>query len=320
MNITTLKYVVEVDAIGSISKAAHALSIAQPNLSRAIKELESELNITIFIRRSKGVQATPEGQQFISYARSIVSQLDELETLYKSPGDDSVTAAIAVPHSSLPSIAFAQFANTFTSREHFDLTLHEANEVKAFQLLSERTVQMAVIRYQSNMEPYILNRLTQMKLQHEPIWSFTMQILLSKHHPLAKMKAIPYHLLVKYPLLIHGDYQLPAFELSQLRQGAAATTPAKHIYVHDRASQYDLLEHVEGAYMWVQPLPQEELKRYGAVLRPCLLKGVAYNDIAVYPRDTVPSAPIRYYIDLLISIVSKLGEAKIDGTSLAQLN
>ena len=55
MNILHLKYAVEVAKAGSLSKAAEALYMNQPNLSRAIKELEASLDITLFGRSAKGV-------------------------------------------------------------------------------------------------------------------------------------------------------------------------------------------------------------------------------------------------------------------------
>ena len=82
MNILHLKYAVEVAKAGSLSKAAEALYMNQPNLSRAIKELEASLGITIFGRSAKGVYVTPEGEEFLGYARKILSQIDEVEDLY----------------------------------------------------------------------------------------------------------------------------------------------------------------------------------------------------------------------------------------------
>lgn len=60
MNILHVKYAVEVAKTLSISKAAENLYTTQPNLSRAINELESHIGITIFRRMSKGVAVTPE--------------------------------------------------------------------------------------------------------------------------------------------------------------------------------------------------------------------------------------------------------------------
>ena len=62
MNILHMKYAVEIAKVGSINKASEVLLIAQPNLSRSIKELESDLGITIFSRTSKGMYLTPEGE------------------------------------------------------------------------------------------------------------------------------------------------------------------------------------------------------------------------------------------------------------------
>ena len=83
MNLLHLKYAVEIDCTKSISKAAENLYMGQPNLSRAIKELEENLGIKIFRRTSKGIITTPEGEEFLEYARKITSQVEELENVYK---------------------------------------------------------------------------------------------------------------------------------------------------------------------------------------------------------------------------------------------
>ena len=82
MNILYLKYAVEVAKTKSISRAAENLYMGQPNLSRAIKELEESLGITIFARSPQGVKTTPEGEEFLSYAKNILRQIDEVEAVY----------------------------------------------------------------------------------------------------------------------------------------------------------------------------------------------------------------------------------------------
>ena len=84
MNILHMKYAVEVARIGSINKASEELYIAQPNLSRSIKELETDLGIQIFDRSPKGMVLTPEGEKFIRYARKVLNQIDEIEKIYKA--------------------------------------------------------------------------------------------------------------------------------------------------------------------------------------------------------------------------------------------
>lgn len=84
MNILHLKYAVEVEKTHSINRAAENLFMAQPNLSRAIRELEESLGITIFRRTSKGISVTPQGEEFLQYAKKILAQIDEVESLYKN--------------------------------------------------------------------------------------------------------------------------------------------------------------------------------------------------------------------------------------------
>ncbi|MBQ8056739.1 MAG: LysR family transcriptional regulator, partial [Ruminococcus sp.] len=58
MNLLHVKYALTVAKTGSLSKASEELLIAVPNISRSIKELEADLNITIFERTTKGMQLT----------------------------------------------------------------------------------------------------------------------------------------------------------------------------------------------------------------------------------------------------------------------
>ena len=72
MNILHIKYAVEVAKLGSVSKATETLFTAQPNISRSIRELENDLGIEIFSRSAKGMVLTPEGEEFIGYAKGIL--------------------------------------------------------------------------------------------------------------------------------------------------------------------------------------------------------------------------------------------------------
>ena len=79
MTLQQLKYVVEVAERGSITEAAKALFIAQPSLSAAVRELEEEAGITIFLRNSRGILLTQEGVEFLGYARQVVQQAALIE-------------------------------------------------------------------------------------------------------------------------------------------------------------------------------------------------------------------------------------------------
>ena len=74
MKLQQLRYAIEIEKCGSLSKAAKRLFVSQPNLSNAIKDLEIELGISIFKRNNRGVQVTEKGATFLNYARSVLAQ------------------------------------------------------------------------------------------------------------------------------------------------------------------------------------------------------------------------------------------------------
>ena len=84
MNLLHMKHALEVAKAGSLNKAAENLLIAAPNISRSIKELESDLGITIFERTQNGMRLTLEGEEFINIAKGILGQIDEVEKFYKA--------------------------------------------------------------------------------------------------------------------------------------------------------------------------------------------------------------------------------------------
>ena len=82
MTFHQLTYVVEISKCGSINKAAHKLHLSQSGISSAVRELEEELGIQFFRRSNRGVEFTPEGKEFLSYAVSLLEQKQRIEGLY----------------------------------------------------------------------------------------------------------------------------------------------------------------------------------------------------------------------------------------------
>ena len=74
MNLSYLKYAVEVEKTGSITKAAQNYYMNQPHLSKIIRELERDLGCPIFDRTSRGMIPTARGEEFLHYAKGIMEQ------------------------------------------------------------------------------------------------------------------------------------------------------------------------------------------------------------------------------------------------------
>ena len=86
MTLQQLRYAVTVAETGSMNEAAKKLFISQPSLSGAVKELEADVNLTIFTRSTKGVHPTTEGEEFLGYARQVLNQVELLEGKYLEGG------------------------------------------------------------------------------------------------------------------------------------------------------------------------------------------------------------------------------------------
>lgn len=129
MNLQQLRYVVEVARTGSITQAARNLYMGQPNLSKSIKELESEVGISLFRRTAKGVVPTKAGEDFLAYARSITAQMDTLEHLYGGSQAQVQRLRAAAPRASYVSAAFARCAGRLASGTELDYRELTATEV-----------------------------------------------------------------------------------------------------------------------------------------------------------------------------------------------
>ena len=85
MTLTQLKYAITVAESGSMNEAAKELFISQPSLSSSIKDLETETGVQIFRRTNRGISLTPQGEEFLGYARQVVEQYELMETISTSP-------------------------------------------------------------------------------------------------------------------------------------------------------------------------------------------------------------------------------------------
>lgn len=243
-NILHLKYALEVEKTGSISKAAENLYMGQPHLSKAIRELEDVLGIAIFNRTSKGVVPTQKGKEFLKYAKNILLQIDEMEALFKPENSDNQKFDISVPRASYISFAFTEFVKDLDAEKSIDLNYSETNSVRAIKNVADSINNLAIIRYQKIYERYFLDAIQEKELEYEYIWEFEYVAIISDMHPLAKEDKINYSNLANYTEIIHGDISVPFLPIAMARDLAQADDRKKKIAVFDRGIQFEMLTRV----------------------------------------------------------------------------
>ena len=113
MTLAQLRYVITVSQVGTLSEAAKRLYISQPSLTNAIKELEKELGITIFIRTNKGVILSRQGEEFLGYARQVIEQTNLIEEKYLQDHNIKHEFCISTQHYSFAVEAFVSLIKEY---------------------------------------------------------------------------------------------------------------------------------------------------------------------------------------------------------------
>ena len=284
MNIVHLKYAVEVEKTRSISKAAENLFMGQPNLSRAIRELEESLGITIFERTSRGISVTPQGEEFLQYAKKIIAQIDAVEAMYKNGRSDKQVFSVSVPRASYIACAFTEFAKTIDPQKQAEIFYKETNSMRAINNILQADYRLGIIRYQTTFEQYFQALLLEKGLASEVLLEFSYVALMSKDHPLASRGDFELEELRDYVEIAHADPYVPSLPLIDVKKAELSEFVDKRIFVFERGSQMDLLANVPNTFMWVSPVPDRLLALYGLVQKQCSANTRRYKDVLVYKR------------------------------------
>ena len=282
MNTTYLIYALEIERVGSISQAAQNLYMAQPNLSKAIRELEKELGFTIFKRTAKGVRPTEAGTEFLYHARQIMEQVGAVERISQRIGTDKLKYKISIPRGSYIVDGFTSFLSELELEKGMEVTINETNALGTISNVADRGYNLGIIRYQMLDETHYLTMLKNNHLTYETIWEFEYVLVMSKNHPLANKETITPEDLSEYTKITHGDIELP--HVRRINH-EAEMTPRNVIYVYERGSQFDLLTNVPTTYMWVSPIPQKLLDKLQLVQRICRAEDNLYKDVMIFRED-----------------------------------
>ena len=284
MNILHVKYAVEVARLGSLNKAAEALMIAQPNISRSIKELEADLGIIIFQRSAKGMVLTPEGEEFMDYARDILGRIDRLEHSYRDGSHKKRHFSISVPRACYISAAMAEFSKNLGDGDA-EIYYKETNSKQTIKKLLDNEYKLGIIRYAENYDKYYKSMLEEKGFACELVAEFSYVLIMSRQSPLAKKESITYDDLSSYIEIAHADPYVPSLSMSKVFREELPDKIGQRIFVFERASQFDLLSENERTFMWISPASEQMLERYNLVQRSCDGNKRIYKDVLIYPKD-----------------------------------
>lgn len=312
MNILHLKYAVEVERTGSITQAAENLYMGQPNLSKAIKELEAGIGTPIFKRTSKGVIPTVRGAEFLAMAKKVLAQIEHMEAIFVPGTRERQRLSISIPRASYLSHAFTDFVKLMDEEKEIDLDYKETNSTQAIQNILQEESTLAVIRYPIEHEKYFKNLLSFKSLSSETLLEFEYLVVMSKQHPLADAAQIKFEDLADYTEITHGDLEKPHSSASENPKTEEVPYIKRRIFVYERGSQFELLSNVPTTYMWVSAIPREMLERYGLVQRKCEVRHNRYRDVLIYKKGYKFNAPERLFLDELKRVRDEVAQVQAE--------
>lgn len=237
MNLKQIDYFLKVVETASITKAADELYLSQPSLSHAIKELEKEMNITLFHRSSKGVTLTSEGEEFLLYARQISEQINLMNRRYKDDEAPQQIFSVAGQHYAFVVDAFVRLLKQYEDHD-YQATLKELRTYEVIEDVANLKSEIGII-YRSHYNRQVINaELEKKHIRFTPLISVKPHVFIYKDHPLADYEKIALSDLDSYPKLSYDQGHHNSFYFWE--EVLADYASRKTITVSDRATLFNL--------------------------------------------------------------------------------
>ena len=243
MTLQQLKYVTTIANIGSISEAAKRLFVSQPSLTKAIKELEKEMGITIFDRTNKGITVSKEGERFLGYARQVLEQAALLEEQYKSQSGGKKQFSVSTQHYSFAVNAFVELLKG-AEIDQYDVSLRETQTYEIIDDVAHMKSEIGLLYYNDFNRPVLEKLIHTNELTFTELFTAHPHIFIGKTHPLAHKEVVSMDELEEYPYISFEQGDHNSFYFSE--EICSTVVRPKDIRVRDRASLFSLLLGLDG--------------------------------------------------------------------------
>lgn len=283
----------ETSKYGSISKAAQNLFIAQPNASSSISALENEIGYKIFERTYNGVSVTKEGEEFLRYAQSFQRIMKQI---YALGGEDvKLQLFIAAYSYSFADKAFLRFCSGYSdtkSQQIFELK-HIGTIKEGMNLLEQTRADIAVVTCREELYGQLECEFDRKGLMVETLGNMSLQIVMSKKHPLAESNTINLDEFLDYPLLTNaglaGNYA-PSIIAEFLKKCRI------HIIVEPGKTRFDLFAN-DRSFAICTPYQWKELETHELISKT--IPNTKRRLLALIRTESQADLQVKHYMKLL---------------------
>ena len=278
MTLAQLRYAITVANSNSMNEAARNLFISQPSLSSAIRELEEEIGVELFRRTNRGISVTPEGEEFLGYARQVVEQYELIESKYVEKENQKKKFSVSMQHYTFAVKAFVETVKQ-AGMEQYEFAVHETTTYDVLENVKNFRSEIGVL-YLNDFNEKVMNKIIREHgLEFIELFSCDTYVYLWSGHPLAKQEVISMEELDAYPCLSFDQGEHHSLYLAE--EMKSTYDYKRLIKANDRATLLNLMiglnaytlcsgiicEELNGSDYMAIPLKETEKMRIGYVKR-----------------------------------------------------
>lgn len=295
MTLQQLKYVIAIAEKGSINEAAKTLYLSQPSLTNAVRDLEKELGIQLFIRTNKGIRITLEGVEFLRYARQVIEQVVLLEDKYLNREEKKQYFHVSAQHYNFVVRAFVDLVRDY-GLEEYDLALSEKKTYEIIKDVQEGRSELGILYIAEFNRKVIMRALKEANLTFQELYTTRPYIFISDRHPLVDKEIITLEDLEPYPYIYFEQGEQTSFYFAE---EVLSTFPhKKSIRVTDRATCFNLITGLNGYTPSAGIYIVEDLGGGDFIGKPLDIAETMHIGV-ISMKDSVRSKIAEKYVELL---------------------
>ena len=242
MTLQQLHQVITIAESRSMNEASRKLFVSQPNLSAVVRELEEEAGITIFIRSNRGIVLTPEGEEFIGYAKQVVEQYHLLESRYISSASKK-KFSVSMQHYTFAVKAFVEVVKA-VGMEEYEFAVHETQTNQVIENVRNMKSELGILFLSKFNEAVLQKLFKENDVIFEELFTCDTYVYLWKGHPLAQRDVISMKELQEYPCLVFEQGKNNSFYFAE--EMKSTYEYKKMIHADDRATMLNLMVGLNG--------------------------------------------------------------------------
>ena len=239
MTLNQMTYFKTLAETGHMGQAAEKLFLSQPSLSAAIKELETELDITIFERTGRGIRLSADGAAFIRGAVALLEQADDLKARFSAqPPEAPRSFSLSAQHYSFVADAFVEIMRGM-SENRYSLTLREGRTLEIIDDVCERKSELGVLFLSASNRRPLTRLFASRGLDFRAIKQVEPHVFIRPEHPLSGHQRLSPRHLQDYPYICYEQGEVsPVFFSEELM---VERCRPRVVHVSDRATMENVI-------------------------------------------------------------------------------